>query len=191
MSNQHTTSGVTNKLKTSSSCVKCVYGVYVLPIRYSSGNHSITCWLPLKETEPKNKKDPQGLLGLRKKQPGRGNYYQMNGGESVHVYMYEKSVGSLVKHSSKWNYHVSHRCHHWWCCNPAHLIYEPEWVNQLRKGCKFDSLNCNCDKANHPDLIEGLLSCIWFPSSVDKETVYDDSGVADKTLVELIKDICT
>ncbi len=190
MSKQHTTSGVTNDLKTTTSCVKCVYGVYVLPIHYLSDDHSITCWLPLKEIEPKNKKDRQGLLGLRTAQSKRGNYYQMNGGKSVHVYMYEKRVGSLVEHSSKWNYHVSHRCHHWWCCNPAHLVYEPEWVNQLRKGCTFDSQNCNCDQANHPDLVEQLVKCIWFSSNVEKQTLYSSKLGGNKSLVQSIKDIC-
>jgi hypothetical protein len=146
--------------------IVCENDTYVLKIPFQENQHSIECWLPLTNNEPSNKKNKTGSkLKFRKIQNSRGKYYQMNGGDSTHVYFYKQKWGDL-KTDGRWNYHVSHLCHHWWCCNPDHLVYEPEWVNQLRKCCCATyHINCDCDEAYHPQFNDQLYKCIWYTSN--------------------------
>lgn len=57
-------------------------GIPVLAIQHQSLGRGCTCWLPLKESEPLNKKNREGKLSLKKKQESRGGYYQLGGGKS-------------------------------------------------------------------------------------------------------------
>lgn len=40
--------------------------------------------------------------------------------------------------------HVSHLCHHPWCCNPDHLCIEDEGYNRSRSFCPFEVVCPNC-----------------------------------------------
>lgn len=145
------------------------YGIYAIPIRFENQqtNTTIECWLPLTNKEPANKKNKTGNnLTLRKTQPDRGGYYGTNQGDSLHVAVYKKA--GLWKDDSSWEYHVSHLCHHWWCCNPYHMIKEPDWVNIFRKNCKAavnGSKGCDCYKVSHDRLTNNLARCLWYPAS--------------------------
>lgn len=146
----------------------------ILEIRFQAKhNHfecnRITCWLPLKSSEPPNKKVKTGKeLVLRARQASRGGYYQMNQGEDVHVHMYNSEFGK-EPNDARWSYHYSHLCHHWWCCNPQHLRREPDWVNIFRKSDDMDdsgrSYSCQCPLLSHPMYNDGTIpKCIWYNS---------------------------
>lgn len=154
------------------SAIEYINEIFVLYIRFVHGERMITCWLPLKNNEAPNKKTKTcDQLKMRKKQMGRGGYYQVNGGKSVHVYFLESSLNiKLESNDSQWSLHVSHRCHHWWCCNPEHLVQEPDWVNLMRKKCILsDKKECNCDYAFHPAFNHTLKKCIWYtPATITK-----------------------
>ncbi len=158
--------------KEASSIMEYYNGFFILPIRFSDGNRSVTCWLPLTNKEPANKKKKIGdNLELRKRQDERGGYYQLNGGKSIHVHCLERKLEvEKLPVNDRWNMHVSHKCHHWWCCNPEHLVQEPEWVNQMRKNCILcNDKDCNCDEASHPDLSMALEKCVWYTPAVTKK----------------------
>lgn len=142
-------------------------GIFYIDIQYN--NHptliqqNIRCWLPLKDLEPPNKKSHNfNKLSFRTAQRSRGGYYQMNGGTDVHVHMY-KANNPQVETVLNMDYHVSHLCHHWWCCNPAHLVNEPAWVNMFRKTCLLNhGGECDCNLLCHPRYKDqNIPKCIW------------------------------
>jgi hypothetical protein len=134
-------------------------GIFIVPIRFSHKKSEIFCWLPLMDKEPTNKKNRSGAnLAYRTSQKSRGGYYQMNGGVDVHVFMFHTQN---IVDETNWNFHVSHLCHHWWCCNPKHLVKEPDWVNIFRKNCLFKN-GCDCNQLNHPRYPNVIKQCIWF-----------------------------
>jgi len=138
--------------------------IYYIDIRYSGHQTlpNIDCWLPLKDMEPVNKKHKTGnSLAFRTPQGDRGGYFQMSNGSDVHVYMYNQNA-PVVHVVQNMIHHISHLCHHWWCCNPAHLVREPEWVNIFRKSCLLNhGGNCDCSSLNHPRYTTPIPPCIW------------------------------
>lgn len=147
------------------------YGTYILPIRFKTENKTITCWLPLTNMEPKNKKIKHGnKLTVRKTQKSRGNYYGTNTGDSFHVFAYKQE--NLWKDKNDgFHYHISHLCHHWWCCRSLHLVQEPAWVNIFRKDCTATvdgKMPCDCTELRHERFKEKIKPCIWFPDSTLK-----------------------
>jgi len=149
---------------------------FILPMNLQYNEKKITCWLPLKNGEPSNKKIKTGTgLEIRIPQVSRGNYYQSNGGESVHVLMHKRARGEPVMSLDDiWAYHYSHLCHNWWCCNPDHIEREPDWVNILRKSDTGVDNNCICVKVSHPLLVNKPKPCIWFNSKTRKSINFSD-----------------
>ncbi|MHB1267886.1 MAG: hypothetical protein ACYCY2_09850 [Acidithiobacillus ferriphilus] len=141
------------------------YDHFILPVRLVSPEHTITCWLPLNNTEPANKATKLGnKLKYRLAQQGRGGYYQLNGGESVHVYFCRQRLPNKEIPQDRWAYHMSHLCHHWWCCNPDHVVCEPDWVNIFRKRCVLNESGCDCSDLHHPRYGTPFQQCIWYNS---------------------------
>jgi len=137
--------------------------VYYLPLVFTDKSvRTITCWLPIK----KNSRKDVDEYAFRTSQSTRGGYYQMNGGVDVHVHMHEAhKPGTVMENNAR--YHVSHLCHHWWCCNPQHLHKEPDWVNIFRKGCTLDcdGGHCDCSSVTHPRFASHPIPpCIWYNS---------------------------
>lgn len=125
---------------------------------------SIECWLPLKQAAGRLLNRTSDSSGRLYYQIGKSGYE----GYSTHEYYYELAGGSWDKAVPSMDYHLSHLCHHWWCCNPSHLVYEPNWVNIMRQTCTIsvDYMDggltaCSCTRTTHPDF--EIQPCIWPP----------------------------
>lgn len=156
------------KIKVTVKGISSVAGIRALSVDYQSKERNCSCRLPLNEPEPPNKRRKTGYVSLKKRQNSRGGYYQINGGKSTHVYTYEQYYNGLNKAYGDdiQDYHVSHLCHHWWCCNPEHLIYEPAFVNIARKECRLNRGKCSCKAVTHPMLTRKPQKCIWYTPRV-------------------------
>ena len=162
--------------------------------KFSKANGStieVDCWFPLKYTEPATKKkDKCGWIGARKIQKSRGGYWQAGTGKSLHEEYYAKKWENKdsplyeIEKVQGWNYHVSHLCHHWWCCNPDHLVREPEWINQMRKGCSCSLYSdCTCHQVWHPLLSQEIIPCIWYTPRNLQNLQIDESNLIDINFV--------
>jgi hypothetical protein len=171
----------------SSSTILQLFGYYHMTVRFNNpGHNTLQCWLSLKDPQPKNKKDKIEQVQYRAFQPKRG-YYQMGGGLSPHeYYYYQTNPASTPNENPNWIYNVSHLCHHWWCCNPEHLVREPEWVNILRKGCNPFDKGCKCPRVSHPDLSSAIQPCLWYtPGALKREELDEATQLLDTEFLNL------
>lgn len=167
-----------------------LFGIPVLPLRFKRGSSDITCLLPLKYVGSSSLEKSTIKVCIRKLQPSRGKYFQLSGGRSLHVVMHqeymiaEKETESAL--GGAWPcMHVSHLCHHWWCCNPNHLVKEPDFVNIMRKSCpspvrldmSLDFVGCQCTDLRHPKLSSAPKSCLWYTQAKVKKLALVDGGL--------------
>jgi len=109
----------------------------------------------------------------------------MNNGKDVHVYMYE-SKNKQNPNDPRWAYNYSHLCHHWWCCNPEHIIREPDWLNIFRKSDCIENgvYQCRCTDIQHPLFVDlPIRKCIWYNWKA-KCTLQELVGYSEKDLLD-------
>lgn len=173
-----------------SSKVYDLFGTPVLPLWYRYGFSDCMCLLPLKYVGGSSIEKSPIMVCPRKPQPSRGKYFQTNEGFSVHVDIYKKYMAAEQRTTAAlggaWtSNHVSHLCHHWWCCNPEHLVEEPDFVNIMRKSCpsprwSFDDIlraDCQCVDLVHPKLIGAPSPCLWYTPAKVKELDLVNDGL--------------
>lgn len=135
----------------------------ILGMRDSNFDFDV-CHLPLRNKEPASKKIPVGKWGLRVKPKQSDGYFQFGNeavpGQRIHSALWF-SAHSTVKKVPTW--HISHLCHNWWCCNPRHATYEPDWVNIMRKHCPFvpSEVACTCVSVKHASLRGRIPPCLF------------------------------
>jgi hypothetical protein len=135
----------------------------------------VTCFYPVATTRKKGslrKPRPDGYVLINYEQPsGAANRAKKKGvsqegkGEVLGAYAhhiswfcYNNCNESLLypQPQERWHiWHISHLCHDPRCCNPAHLVREPAWVNHRRKEC--DIAQCVCQQDG------GFSRCLAFP----------------------------
>jgi len=175
-----------------------LYGESHLPVHFTYEEYELECWLPLKSTEPANKTNKSGLVGMRTPQDDRGGYFQMgrlsSPGLSAHVYYFSKAKDEAAPAAAPtppdeyFEYHVSHRCHHWWCCRPLHTLLEPDWANIRRGSCKGFGALCECWKLIDQSHSHTSAPCVWFaPRFLTKN--FDDAAREAMLNLDFLKSI--
>lgn len=125
---------------------------------------SAACHLPLRDMEPASKKAKVGKWGLRVKPNAVDGYFQYGTGASkgqrIHSAVWFDANPTVPKIAS---WHISHLCHNWWCCNPAHATYEPDWINIMRKHCPFvpGLVACTCASLEHTSIDWQIPHCLF------------------------------
>lgn len=70
----------------------------------------------------------------------------------------------------------SHLCHNPFCCNPAHIVIEPQWMNQKRNYCRgniiTDAIEMNSKKSIKVEIHDCLMlpKCLFSYVSSHKST---------------------
>ena len=133
---------------------------------------SCVCHMPLKYTEPYNKKKKRKntvaprtngadrYLSIYTNSSSTSSYLHHLACSSKQVsFYYEKFISGEDSSRSKYS-DYSHLCHNWWCINPEHIVKEPSWINNMRSCCIHKT--CKCDMVSHPDLVLKCPKCIFY-----------------------------
>ena len=171
---------------------------------YESNPNEIECWMPIKLTEPSNKKTPEGYWDFRTENTQGGYFHIFDSDNYLHIKERKAFVKTheLVEPVFVFGTHYSHLCHHWWCINPTHIELEPDWVNIMRKSCiywKKGNKSCVCNQVIHPLFPTNWKpkKCIWsnekyrkqFPTKTFIEDDPKDFIESVKTEIEENKDL--